>query len=130
LLKLIKKPSHAFVIFEILNDHSGNLINDQLLLKPSKNPSHAVIIFEVLKDHSGKLINAQLLLKVQKKLFQGLVLLFPNPSANDGIDDIFIHDIVVPSIGTSGFLVCLNVHLVDVHVKDKIIVCIPVVIYV
>ena len=87
-----------------------------------KNESHTVLIFEVSNDQSGKLIIAQSLLNWEKKLFPGVVALFPNQSAKAGIYIIFTHVIVVQACGTNGLLTFLNVHLVAVPDKDNVIV--------
>ena len=63
-----------------------------------------------------------ILLKYEKKLFPGAVALPPNPSANDGIDMIFTHVIVVLSFGTNGLVTNWNVHLVALPVNDNVIV--------
>ena len=53
----------------------------------------------------------------------------PNHSANDGIDVIFTHVIVVPSVGTNGLLASWNVHL-SAHESDNMIVYVHAVAYV
>ena len=53
-------------MFEILNEFSGKLSNDQLALNSQKKLFPTVVIFLVSKDQSGKLVNAQFLLKLAK----------------------------------------------------------------
>jgi hypothetical protein len=57
----------SHVMFDILNDQVGRLINDPFRLKVLKKASHTVFIFDVSKDPSGKPIKAQLTLKLWKK---------------------------------------------------------------
>ena len=72
-------------------------------MKFSKKWSHAIVIFDVSNDHSGKLVIAQTSLKQWKKSFQGIVALSPNHSAKLGIYIIFTQVTVVLLIGTNGF---------------------------
>ena len=59
LLKPLKKPSSTVVICDVLNDHSGKLVNNQFWLKAKKKAFYDVVIFDVSNDHSGKLVIAQ-----------------------------------------------------------------------